>query len=109
VRVDERHLGADREPAVLGRPGVDRPAVEGDALGHAEQSAPGRAGRSRTVVGDGEDEPIGLPAEPDLGPAGPGMAEHVDEGLLYDPVGSEVQPRRQRLRSSVVPQVHVQP
>ena len=82
------------------RPGVERAAVERDALAHPDEAvaaAVGRAARAGPSSRPRARAPSAAVADGDLGaPAPPGVLERVRERLLHDPVRGQVDARRQR-------------
>src|SRR3954470_10982057 len=85
------------EAAAVTRPGLERATAERDALTHAGESVPGTARRRvRTaVVRYLQLELRVAPAERDPRPRRPGVLERVRERLLHEPVGREVDARRE--------------
>ena len=102
ARVSQRlRVGQDRAdavPALLARTGADRAAEHRRALAHAAQSVtgglcPGRGGGA--VVLDRHLERVGPEAEADGRVRGTGVPAHVRQRLLDDPVGAQLEARRE--------------
>ncbi len=93
--------GAQDEAPSICRPGGHLAAVDLDALADAR---PARARGRRCLAvptpssRTSSSQLRGLVANGHVGLAGASVLEHVRQGLLHDPVGGEIDPRRQRHR-----------
>ena len=80
------------------------PAVEGDALAHADEAVPAARGAWRAagaVVDDLELERVGAVRDAHGGVRMAGVLERVRERLLHDPVGGELEPDGQVARLAI--------